>query len=77
MVSQEQLKTEIDILSEKIETFEAMLKSGRSGQGGVNGWMSRKLAEYRAAYDKMTSSYCDLYGESGQQDAVRARHAVN
>jgi len=64
MVNQQGMQAEIDILSEKIETFEHLLKNKKSQKSDMDNYIAKKLAEYRTRYNKLTSDFSQIFGES-------------
>lgn len=63
MVNPETLQTELDILEEKIETIEHLLKGKKQTKSDMDHFLGRKLAEYREQYDKLKHNLTDLVGD--------------
>lgn len=64
MVSPQGIQTEIEVLNEKIETFEQMLKETKAKKSDMASYLARKLAEYKTRLTKLTSDMTALYGDS-------------
>jgi hypothetical protein len=58
----DQMQTEMDVLTEKIEAIESLLKQHKAGQRDVDSYLDRKLTEYKTTYTKLSDQYSALYG---------------
>ena len=64
MVNQQGLQTEIEILGEKIETFEHLLKNKKARKSDMDNYIVKKLAEYRTLYNKLTTDFAQIFGDT-------------
>lgn len=61
MVAPNNLQTEMEILAEKIETFEHLLHDSPSEAGSFPSYLARKLDEYRHRYEKLNHDYAEFF----------------
>jgi hypothetical protein len=62
MVTPDSMRSELEVLGEKIETLEGLIKADRAVKSDLNHFLNRKLAEYKNRYGKLSSDYQDLFG---------------
>jgi len=62
MVSPGSMRTEMEILGEKIETFEHLVRTQNSPKSAMENFLKRKLREYRNQFKRMQTNYSFLCG---------------
>jgi hypothetical protein len=56
------LQTEVDVLEEKIEALEHLLKGKKRAKSDMDNYLVRKLAQYREERGKLARNLSDLTG---------------
>jgi hypothetical protein len=77
MVNPRKMRSEMDVLEEKIATFRDLVDDKRREGGDIDHFLTRKLAEYTARYQKLSHDYDELFGGQDAGGAAARRAAAS
>lgn len=77
MVNPQKMRSELDVLEEKIATFRELVEDKKREGGGIDHFLTRKLAEYTARHQKLARDYEELFGGESVQGAQSGRAAAS